>query len=333
VNGIKIFAEISGLLGVVFGLLCSGFMIFYFWIIDKIENVSANNFFDVMKISYGKTAAIFIGAALALISLFNASMRLKMFLSAVTDIILPDSPEAFVAIFFVIAIFAVSFLGLESLTRYALPTGVVIVALVLFTGIFNLENYRFSNIFPLMGNGYKMSKNVPDGIFLFSDIIYLYFLTGFFKKKHAIKRVWLKSVVLSGALITVVIGLYQLAVPYPASIGFDYPYFRLASLANTSVLFQRIDAVVYIIWLFSGFVSTGALALFTMIIFAENFDMSDYKGIIHIVIFLIIAFSALDKNYFNLLSNVFTLAVLIFIPVTAILYRFKALSRRKNNEA
>ena len=332
VGGINVFMGMSGILGAVCALMCSILVFVYFYIIDKIKKSQDIGFFDMIKKICDRKISAVAGAGLTVISMFNCSLRLKVFSVAATDIILPDSPVSFAVFLFAFAILAVSFFGLEALTRYALPAGVVITALAATTGIFNFESYRITNIYPLLGNGYISFKNLFGGISMFADIFYLYILSDYFRKKHAVKRIGLKAIGIAGLTITTLVLLYCLAVPYPASENFEYPFFRFSSLANTSVLFQRLDAIVYVVWLFSGFLSSGALALFTMMIFTKSFYVSDYRGIVHMVIFTVLSLSLSDKN-FDSVTVIFASAVFIALFITSVIYRLKVLLRRNSDEA
>ena len=105
-------------------------------------------------------------------------------------------------------------------------------------------------------------------------------------------RVGIKAAVISAVIIVIVTLAYALCVPYPASSVYEYPFFRLATLANASVLFQRLDGAVYITWIFAeGLICTGALALFWSMIFADGFKCSDYKGSAPLVVLIISALS------------------------------------------
>lgn len=329
VSGINVFAGTSGILGVVSAFLCTVLVFLYFYAVDKIKKSRDIGFFDMIEESFGRKITIVAGIILTVLSAFNSSARLKMFSVAVTDIILPDSPVSFAILLFAFAIFAASFFGLEALTRYALPTGIVITVFAAAVGVFNFESYKASNIFPLLGNGYALPKSMAGGISMFGDIFYLYILAHYFRKKHAVKRIGLKAIAISGIIIMTVVLLYNLAVPYPASENFNYPFFRLSSLANTSILFQRLDAIVYVIWLFSGFLTSGALVLFTALIFTQSFGVSDYRGVIHAVIFTVIALSFSNKNY-EVMISVFAAVVFSLLLFAAIAYRFM---RRKSDEA
>lgn len=332
VRGINGFVSASGTAGAIVSLLCCAIVLVYFWIIDKLKFSHDVGMFDMMRESYGNSATVIIGAVLTVLSALNCSMRLKMFSVAVADIVLPDSPQVYVMLFFAVAMLVAVSVGLEALTRYALPAGMVIALLSAAVVAFNFDSYKLTNIFPLLGRGGEGIASSSGMISMFSDFFYIYILADFFRKKHAVKRVSLKAVALSGIIITSITFFYILAVPYPSSAKFDYPFFRLASLANTSVLFQRLDAFVYVIWLFSGFICTGALALFTIMIFSQTFKLSDYKGIVHAFIFLISAFSLTAKNRFSLVNSLFSTFVFSLLAVTAVVYRFKIISGRNTDE-
>jgi len=332
VSGINIFMGMGGILGAFSAFICTLLMLLYFYVTDKIKKSHDIGFFDMLEESCGKKASITAGTILTLLSVFNCSVKLKTFSVAVTDIILPDSPVSFAMLLFAFSILAVLFFGLEALTRYALPAGIVITVFAAAVGVFNFESYKTSNIFPLFGNGQIAPKSIAGGINMFADVFYVYIIAHYFRKKHAVKRVSLNAIAISGIIITAVVFLFNLAIPYPASGNFNYPFFRFSSLANTSVLFQRLDALVYVIWLFSGFLTTGALVLFTSLIFTQSFGISDYKGVVHTVVFAVLALSFSNKNYV-VMQSVFAAVALLLLLFTVTLYRLKIIMGRNSDEA
>lgn len=332
VNGINIFTKAAGTSAAFVAFLSFLLVFAYVFFIERIKISEDAGVFEMMSECYGKLT-VFVGAVFSFLSALNSSMRLKMFTTAVTDIILPDSPKIFVLIFFVIAMLTVSFSGLEAITRYALPSGITILFFAFLVCIFNLEGFKIANISPLLGRGNKGIALSAGSIRVFADIFYVFVLSNFFRQKGALKRVALKSMALSGVIIILITLFYTLAVPYPASFGFEYPFFRLSALANTSVLFQRLDAAVYIIWIFSGFLSVGITALLSAIIFSKSFGLTDYKGVIHAFTFLIAAFSLVEGNYFDLINSLFAIFVFSLVGVTSVIYRFKIISGRDKNEA
>ena len=331
VNGINIFTKAAGTSAAFVAFLSFAIVFAYVFFIERIKISEDIGIFGMMSECYGKLT-VFVGLVFSALSLLNSSMKLKMFTTAVTDIILPDSPQIFVLIFFVIAMLAVSFSGLAAVTRYALPAGIGILLFSFLICIFNLEGFKIVNIFPVLGRGNKGIALSAGSVRLFADIFYVFVLSDFFRQRGALKRVALKTMALSGAIIVLLTLFYTLAVPYPASSGFEYPFFRLSSLANTSVLFQRLDAAVYIIWIFSGFLSVGITTLLTSIIFAKSFGLTDYKGVIHALTFVIAALSLAKGNYFDLVNSLFAIFVFSLIGVTAVIYRFKIISGRDKNE-
>lgn len=324
------FVKAAGTAAAVSAAVCSLLVLLYFAVLGKIRLNSEGGISSMLSMGCGKYLGFAAAALLTVFSVFNASARLREFTNAVGDIILPDSPDAYIIIFFAAVMLAVSFFGTETITRYCLAAGTVILLLAALICLMNISSADLLNVCPPLGNGISGILKGLGSVYLFSDMLYIYLLEDFFRKKGASGRIGVRAAAVSGVVITVLTLMYTLCVPYPASKFFEYPVFRLAALSNTSVLFQRADGIVYIIWLFSGFISSGALALFTAMLFAKCFRADDYRGCVPAVIFIICAL-ALSKTDLSRFGAVFAAASFIIVGVAAAVQSFREKNRGGKN--
>lgn len=284
-----------------------------------------NNSEDVFASVFGKRGQMLLGIILFIITILNASRRMTMFSDAIGDFVLETSPKAFILGIFAFSVFFASFMGIEPLTRFSYLAGIGIVLLIGIIAISSSVEVKLENIYPILGKGRAL--NVFNMLYVFSDIMYFYLIGRHVANRK--KHIELGIVIKSGIIISFLAFFYTLCVPYPVSEKFVYPIYRLASLANTSVLIQRLDGFVFLIWLFSGFVSVGALTIFASEIFKSVFKLSDRRGALPVITFVIflIALTCADKiKISDTILSIFAFAV---FPVTSIIYKIKH-RRRKN---
>ena len=311
--------------------ICSATAFLLFFFTNKANPLIRRDLFSMMDVCCSRSITVVIGAFLTVVSALNCSYRLRMFSDAVSEIILPNSPVIYVMIFFAAAMAAVPMFGLEPVTRYGLIIGSVIAALTILAAVFNIGGYEASNLyfFKLDFDGGFVKNGFS--VYVFSDIFYLYVISDFFKSGGAVRRTGCRSVAMGGILISALTLLYCLCMPYPASEAFGYPFFRLASLAKSSVVFQRLDGIVYIIWFFLGFICTGSLMLFTLMMFSKTFRCSDFKGVLPAAVFSVFALAYLDLKL-EFAVNALMLAAAFVLPAVIIpLYNLKT-GRRKLDE-
>ncbi len=275
------------------------------------------DFSEVFARSYGKILGYAILSLLFVFTLLNASHRMRLFADAIGEFVLTDTPMVYILLVMGLCIYAVAYSGIESITRYSVAS---LAAFLVFFAIIMLSAHgeiSYTNICPVLGKG--SFYNVFNMLYVFADIIYMYFIFGSIR---GAKPRNVSGAVLTGGIITIVLTLvYTLCVPYPVSEEFSFPLYRLASLANSAVVFQRLDGLVFLIWMFSGFVAAGALTLFAVMLFARLTKLSDRRAVVPIAAFVVflVAYS-FRTDIINTVMSVFTFLIL---PLTALVYKMK----------
>lgn len=302
-------------------LLCCIVPIVLLCAAEKLSGGLGGDFTQILQRCYGKCAAAVIELIIFALAVSNASLRLKAFVTALSRTVYPGTPNLYLTAFFTFVMLCVCFLGAENITRYARLAGIGMSLVLVLVLAMAVPHFEEANICPVFGSG---AAGILRGTFAaqaFADVIYLYFIGRLLRNDGAPLRVGIKAAVISAVIIVIVTLAYALCVPYPASSVYEYPFFRLATLANASVLFQRLDGAVYITWIFAGFICTGALALFCSMIFADGFKCSDYKGSAPLVVLIISALSLSSLKAVKILNTAFAPSVLAVILITALIYR------------
>jgi len=287
-----------------------------------------SNFEVVLKNLYGNWVSTFLILLLLVLTILSASSRMGIFADAIGEYVLSETPRIFILILFCACIFTAVFFGIEAITRYALS---VFIAFSVFLAIILLSSYtevKAINLSPILGKGSFI--NVFDMMYVFSDIIYMYLIIGYVADRKKANNVIIRAT-LTGGIISVICTLfYTLCVPYPVSKEFLYPLYRLASLSNSSVVFQRLDGLVFLIWMFIGFVSVSALTLFAIIIFARLFKLNDTRALsapFSLMVLLIAVDGSVNTEFIRNSMTMYTFLVLI---ITSLIYRLKYVWRKKN---
>ncbi len=314
-GGISGFARNSGSAAGINSLVCTVvcFLVLRLCAIGMGEK----DFFNLTDSVYGRKMRFVIMTLFFAVTILNASARLEIYTDAVSELILRKTPkEVIAAVFCICAFFACRF-GTKSLSRYSLVIFILFCVLFAVILCFSATEIKKENMFPLLGRG--DAKNVANMLYLFSDAVYV---TLAFRGRGAARSMSVIPVVtgIAGMILT---AFYTLCVPYYALDYNIYPLYTLASLANSSVIFQRLDGLVFIIWFFCGFVSVGALALFATEIFKKNFSLSDRRAVsapVVLLIFLVWSSAFIDKKA---VFNAMTVITFAFLPLTVILHRLK----------
>lgn len=282
----------------------------------------------VFKDVYGKCGTCVLMLIFLVLTIFNAASRMSIFTDAADRYILGDSPRIFILIMFSLCVFGVSFFGMEALTRYSFAGFIIFAVFSVIILISSTGEISYLNICPVLGKGSFL--NVANMLYIFSDIVYMYFILNSIKDRKKAENAMLKSVIIAGLITCLFTAFYTLCVPYPVSEEFSYPLYRLAALSNSSVVFQRLDGLVFIIWMFMGFISAGALTLFGIMIFESIFKLNDTAALaapFSLLVFLLALSGVVSTEFIRESMSVYCFGVII---LTTVIYKVKYVWRRKN---
>ena len=273
-------AAINAALSLVFALLGV-------WVINLA--FGRKELFEVAKEALGSKLAIFAMCLFFIFTLFNGAVRMSMYTHAIASHVLTGTPAIMIAGAFALCSFFAAYFGLEAITRYSV---VMIWGFLVFLAVIIVSNsseIEFSNLFPILGKG--GFGDVFSMMYIFSDIMYIYVIKEKIAGKAGVCGV--KSV-LWGIAVVLVALFFVLCVPYPVSQEHRFPLYTLASLVSSSVVFQRLDGLVFVMWMFAGFISCGALTLFATEILKKSFALSDRRSSASIVALLTFLLSISD---------------------------------------
>ncbi len=261
-----------------------------------------------------------LGTALFLVTVIAAGTRMKHFAAAIGDIVLVQSPKVFILFIMASAVLSVMLLRLEAVTRYALASSMVFLLFLAIIAFSTFSEFDVRNIYPVMGKGNFL--NSWSALYIFSDIVYFYVIFPHIKNSDKARRVPYKAIVLCALFTLILFAIYTLCVPYPVSQTFKYPIYRLAVLANSSVVFQRLDGVVFIIWIFLSFISSGSLALFAVMIFKKVFCLKNQNAICPAVALLCFGISLWDADFDGFVKTAMSLASFFVLPCLAFVFKY-----------
>lgn len=320
-DAVSVFVKNSGTAAVINSAF--GFLIAFALLFVTDRCFKRSSFDDVARDVYGKFGQRIFGFVFFCITLLNSVRRITMFSDAIGDFVLTASPYAFILIIFAVCAFVTALLGIEALVRISYITGGVTVLLIGIIMASSLVEVDITNIYPVLGKG--RISNVFDMLYVYSDIVYLYYIKNSISGGQ--KHTFVKPLVKSAVVVSLVTLFYTLCVPYPVSEKFSYPIYRLASLSNTTVLIQRLDGIVFLIWIFSGFVSVGSLVYFASQIFKDTFCLKDRKGTLPIIAFLVFIIALIGGGKWNCADGIISAFAFGALPATAIIFKYK--NRRK----
>lgn len=279
------------------------------------------NFETVFSVVWGRAGLKIFLIIMFAISLVSCMYRMRAFSIAIGDKMLLNTPYTFILLVMGLAVFTVALLKYEAISRYSVAAVIIFFLLMCFVVASALAKGNVHNLITKPGSahafkGYKL-------IYMYSDIVYLIILSCFVSSPGKVKAIAVKSLVTFTVVNVLMCLLYMYVVPYPASIEYSYPLHRLSLVANSSALFQRLDVLIYVIWIFEGFISSGAIALFAVSFFKRTFSLKSHNALCFSITLICFLGALLFGDILEYAYAFQSIYAFVLMPVTAVLYKWR----------
>ena len=173
------------------------------------------------------------------------------------------------------------------------------------------------NLFPLISKPHL--KGIGICFRLYTGVLFCFFVPGFIS--DAKSKTAFKVTFVAGLFMTLIMLFYNLCIPFPASLKYAYPLHRLSLLANTTLLFQRLDIIVYVLWMLLSFATFGTSALFACNMLSRGLGLKNPKAIAPAVVFLCFLVCMYNLNLEDMFTAVSVLFAFVIFPVVVLCYR------------
>lgn len=293
-------AWISMLIGLMVGLL----VVALFVSAGKIN--PKYNLIELNQHIFGK----WIGTALSLLFLGYGLLSLIAHLREVGDFtvsqIMPDTPiEAIIILVLLLIIMGVR-LGLESFTRVAELLFPWILLLFITLAVSLIPVIDPQKIQPLFDNGIKpiLRGSIACAAFPFMELVVLMMIFPNVNQVSEIRRAMLLGAGLGGIILVITIALTVLVVGAEPSARNLYPSYDLVKRISVGEFFQRIEAILALMWILTTYFKTTIYLYVFCRGGAQIFKLKDYRmmllplGMLIVVLSMAIAPNITYYNYF-----------------------------------
>lgn len=279
------------------------------------------NIIEIAEMSGGKGLKILVGIVVFIALMINSASIIRLFPETVKIVLLQDFRVEAILVVFLIAIGVGAYMGIEAISRinyiFMPIAGTVLLIFVLLL----LPYYRFENILPLFGEGYKaIFVKGFNTISLFSDLLLLNILIPHCKNLNEVKKSGKKAIWISGIIAVVIMLSYCLIYPYPVSKDFIIPVYQLARIVHLSSFFSRFEALFQFIWSIIMLLY-GTIYIYTMAyIWQISFSLKHYKPLIFPIVVIsgvigMIPASILDLMKSEHIENIIVYPVVFLFPI------------------
>lgn len=269
----------------------------------------------------GKWLKIPVGLLVFIVLMINSASIIRIFPETIKMVLLQDFRVEFIIVAFLIAIGIGAYIGIESIgkiNRMFMPIAATVFLVFL---LLLLPYYRFENILPIFGEGYKsIFIRGFNTISLFSDLILLNILLPHCENLNEAKESGQKAIIISGVIALLILLSYCLIFPYPVSKDFMIPVYQMSRIIHLSSFFSRFEALFQFIWSILMLLYAAIYIYSMSYVWQTTFSLKDYKPLIFPIVLIIgvigmIPGSVLDLIKAERIENIIVYPVAFLLPI------------------
>jgi spore germination protein (amino acid permease) len=291
---------------------------------------------DIYKESFGKVLGAVVTFLFALYLFFVAESNLCEFNQTMRVYVFTLSPNWYLSGLFVISLFIISYLGLESLARVSKLLIVFVIPGLLVILILAWSNYNINNMFPILG--YGLDKTILHGVIrcsAYGEVILLAVYARNLQGTKFIKHEGYFSLLISTIVISLILFTFTMCYPYYRLQEMVAPMYNLTTLIQFGRFFTRIDSIFLFIWIIGSLIGVSLLFYTSIWLYCKVFRINDKRPVILAGCVILFLISLLQIDIISVVTeNIGFIRNFGFIPyfIIPLLALIVAVIRRKKGE-
>ncbi len=305
-----------------------GFMFIYL----LLKRFPGKDIMEIFDITLGRFLGFTFSGILAFYLLFKAVTRVAEFNEVIKVYVFPLSPNWLIIGIYVVCVFTLCTLGLESIARFAKLLVYFMLAGFLAVLILNSQNYNPNYLYPILG--YGLDKTLLHGVVrssVYGEVILLAVFAQSLQGLKHIKKEGVIGILLSAVLISLSLLSYILTFPYYTARDITAPMYEMATLIDYGRFLQRVEPIFLFIWITGTLISTTIVVYSFIWIYCRIFRIQDKKPICIVGCILLYAVALMHKDLETILDYVkwnrdygaIIIFILPLVSLTAALIRKK----------
>jgi spore germination protein KB len=246
-----------------------------------LKRFPGKNIVEAFEASLGRFCGFIFSFLLVLLFMLNASAIVREFVEVLKVYVLPLTPISFLIGIFVAVVTVVSFLGLETIARYAKLSAYILLTSFITVLILASQKYETFRMFPILGHG--LAKTIQHGLVrssFYGEVLILAVVAGSLQGTKYVKKAGYLSLALSGILVSSALLAYTLTFPYYTGAEITAPMYQLTAMIDYGRFLQRLEPIFLFIWFISSFVSATAIFYTSASLYCKIFRIQDMRPII-----------------------------------------------------
>lgn len=262
------------------------------------------NIMEIADLVLGKLGSTIFLLILGGFLLWTASASVREFAEVLKVYVMPKSPPSFIMILFLVTIIVLSFMGMETIVRFAkfiiyiLGAGYILVVLL------SSQNFAPRHLFPLLG--YGLDTTIIHGLLrssFYGDIVIIGVIASSLQGYKEIKRIGFSALLISGFLTSFSLLVFTLVFPYTVGQELTSPMYEMAARIDYGGFMQRMEPLFLFLWNFGTFIEVSFILYATIMIYCHVFRIEDKRPIILPMVTTLYSLSLIPKSIIEVTSG------------------------------
>lgn len=277
----------------------TGIVLFLAWLIYRcFKRFPGQDILDISEFLGGKIFKNILGGCFIFYFIVSSSVLLRNFSQSIQVIYFPMTNVTFVILFFIIAMTIVNYLSFHAsfrATSFIMPLAIITVLFLFFA---NIDNFSFSRMFPILGNGFIDTFITGIGnISAFCGISVLYFLPPLLKKPENYKKICIASVLISAIYLLLCVATLLFMFEFFISNDEIMPLYSATRYIEFGSFVQRLESVFLLVWMIVFVCFLGITSKISILCFKKITKIKYHKPLVLPFSLLMFALALSPKNY------------------------------------
>jgi len=287
----------------------------------------------------GKWLGKMVGILFISYLFIDASLMLMEIGDFVTTVMMPETPIEVTLILFAGIIVLGTFFGLETIARTGELLFPWFIFLFLLMIVFVLPKAEPTNMQPVLAQSF--TSIVSGNLRLFGymlETVILIILFPYVKASRLTGKAYQLGVFLGNSVLTIVTAVSILVLGAEITVMYAYPSYSLARKIEVGDFFERIEAIMAIIWFISIYLKITICFFGTSLGLAQVLALKDYRPLVVPLGFIMVPMaiaSVPNRPYFDMFVSKYwmpySLTYGLVLPLLLLLLSF-IFDRKKNEE-
>ncbi|QAA31031.1 GerAB/ArcD/ProY family transporter [Clostridium manihotivorum] len=257
------------------------------------------------KASFGRLLGIIASLILAIMLLLCAAALTREFSEVSKIYIIPNTPLKFHICLQLIVISFLTYLGIETIARFAKLIAYFILLSLVGTIIMNYNHFDYSRLFPILGYGLKttVTFGLKESSY-YGEVVILGVIASSLQGIQNLKKSGFTSLLISSLLISSVYLAITLIFRYGQSQEPTSVLYTLTQIIQIGFFFNRLDPIFIFSWSLGTLVSVSALFYCYLSAYCKTFNIDDMRPLILPSALVFFAISMIPKDLVTLMSYI-----------------------------